>query len=238
MNQTIHLNKPKRDVRAAETREGLPIAGRNLKPQARYVYVTYPKAWEFVDGFGFLPVLKRSVAKPGANGVGRNGNVSRAVSSAIQMGATYIDPKDSRLGEFQDYVRYYDCDTGARWYVDFPQEATVLPGGEILWNADEAHAELLRFRAHLRDSGIVPPMVGEVFAWLVSRAQNRQETLLGRSAQNPHFKKQADEIAATISAMRAEWEKAQGAALAKAKKDGTARKPRRKAAPVEYMNNE
>ena len=233
MNSTVHLNKPKRDVRAAETREGLPIAGRQIKPQARYVYVTYPKSWEYVAGYGFLPILKRIVAKPGANGVGARGNVSRAVSSAIQMGATYIDPKDSRLGEYQDYVRYYDCDNGARWYVDFPQEATVLPGGEIMWNADEANAELIKFRAHLRDNQIVPGIASEVYRWLVNREQNRHRGILARSAQNPHLSAEADKLSDKLQAMADEWERMQAGALADAKKAGTARKPRRKVAEVD-----
>ena len=233
MNQTVHLNKPKRDVRSAETREGLPIAGRQIRPQTRYVYVTYPKSWEYVAGYGFLPVLKRIVAKPGANGVGRNGNVSRAVASAVEMGATYIDPKDSRLGDFQDYVRYYDCDTGARWYVDFSQEATVLPGGEIIWNSAEASAEVIKFRAHLRDNQIVPGLAAGVYLWLLNRERNRHRNVSSRSGLNPHLTAQADALEVRIKAMETEWERMQSGAITKAKKDGTARKPRRKIAEVD-----
>lgn len=230
-DRTLHLNKPKRDEMTVDTRLGLPVAGRNIRPQKRFAYIVYPKSWEYVDGAGFLPVLRRIVAMPGANGVNRRGSISRAVSTAIEKGATYIDPKDPRLGDFMDYVQYYDTDTGGKWFVDFCQKATILPGGEILWNADEAVEEMKVFRRHLVDQHIVPPMVNEVFLWLLNREQRTHDNLLARSAQNPHLAKRAEQVAKRIEAMRAEWEKVTAAKMTAAKA-GSGRRPKRKTANV------
>ena len=230
-NRTLHLNKPKRDEMTIDTRAGLPVAARNIRPQKRFAYIVYPKSWEYVNGSGFLPVLRRVVAMPGANGVSRNGSISRAVSTAIEKGATYIDPKDPRLGEYMDYVQYYDTDTGGKWFVDFCQKATILPGGEILWNADDAVEEMKVFRRHLVEHGIVPPMVNEVFLWLLNREQRTHDNLLARSAQNPHLRKRADSLEKRIESMRAEWEKV-NAEKVSAAKSGAGRRPKRKTANV------
>jgi hypothetical protein len=184
----------------------------------------YPKGWEFVDGYGFLPTLRRIVAKPGVNGVNRAGNLSRAIAGAIQKGGTYIDPKDERLGDFKDYVRFYECDTGARWYVDLGQEATILPGGEILWNSEDASEELRKFRAHIRDTGMIPPMAPEVYRWLSNRVQNAYESQLSRAGRNPHLAQKAEQTAAKLDAMRSEWERLSGARVQKAKKAGKGKK--------------
>ncbi len=228
MNRTKHLNKPKPDVATVDAADGLPVAGRNVRPQKRFAYLVYPKSWEYIDGFGFLPVLRRVVAMPGANGVSSRGSISRAVSSAIEKGGTYIDPKDQRLGEYMDYVQYYDCDTGGKWYVDFCQKATVLPGGEIMWNATEAGPEMMKFRAHLRDCGIVPALAFEVYSWLVGREQNKHDNLLARSAQNPHLGKRATAAAERIDKMRAAWESSRDAKIKTGKIAG--RRPKRKTA--------
>ena len=231
MNRTVHLNKPKRDIATVDTRDGLPTSGRNVRPQARFAYIVYPKSWEYVEGYGFLPVLRRIVAMPGANGVDRRGSISRAVATAIEKGATYIDPKDGRLGDYTDYVQYYDCDSGAKWYVDFCQKATVLPGGEILWNVDEAVEEMKTFRAHLRDAGIVPAMVYEIYLWLLNREQAAHDNLLSRSARNPHLAKRAEACARRLDLMRKTWDKMSAAKLDTVKA-GKGRRPKRKTAEV------
>ena len=188
MSQPIQLTQPKRDVQTVETRSGLPT--HKQRPQARFVYVVYPKSWEFDPVHGFLPVLCRLTAKPGCNGVDGRGNLSRPIASAQTKGGTYIDPKDTRLGPYMDYVQYYDTDTGGRWYVDFCAKATVLTSGEIIWNTKESTVEFDQFRAHLRDSGIVPPLLPEIYNWLVKREEEVAKTLLSKSGHNPHMMKE------------------------------------------------
>ena len=188
MSQPITLTQPKRDVQTVETRSGLPTHRR--KPAPRFVYVVYPKSWEFHDEHGFLPVLCRLVAQPGCNGVNMRGSLAKPIASAQMKGGTYIDPKDTRLGPYTDYVQYYDTDRGGRWYVDFCAKATVLTSGEIIWNTKESTVEFDKFRAHLRDSGIVPPMLPEIYNWLVKREEEVAKTLLSKAGNNPHMMKQ------------------------------------------------
>ena len=207
MSQPITLTQPKRDVQTVETRSGLPTHKR--KPAARFVYVVYPKSWEFSTKNGFLPVLCRLVAQPGCNGVNMRGSLAKPIASAQMKGGTYIDPKDTRLGKYTDYVQYYDTDRGGRWYVDFCAKATVLTSGEIIWNTTESAVEFDQFREHLRDSGIVPPMLPEIYNWLVRREEETAKTLLSKAGRNPHMMqeyeaqlKKRDDMATAFDAMQ------------------------------------
>ena len=124
MSQSIHLSQPKTDVQAVQSRNGLPTHRPGQRARARFVYVVFPKSWEYVAGFGFLPVMRSLTAKPGANGVPASGSLAKPIASAIQKGGTFIDPKDQRLGEYMDYVQFYDTQTGGKWYVDFCSKVT------------------------------------------------------------------------------------------------------------------
>ena len=224
MPQPITLSQPKTDQQTVESRSGLPT--HRHRPQARFVYVVYPKSWEYDDARGFLPVMRRLTAKPGANGVDHRGNLTKAVAAAVQKGGTYIDPKDTRLGPFVDYVGYYDCDNGQKWYVDFCSKATVLSSGEIVWNKEEASEAFAEFRAHLVDAQIVPALMPEVFNWLIDREQNRANQLHQRAGQSPAAAKEYESQTKKIDAMRAAWE-AMNASKAKAK---TTNAPQKKTA--------
>ena len=115
------------------------------------------------------------------------GSLAKPIASAQMKGGTYIDPKDTRLGPYTDYVMFYDTDRGGRWYVDFCAKATVLTSGEIIWNTKESTVEFDKFRKHLRDSGIVPPMLPEIYNWLVKREDEKSKTLLSKAGNNPHM---------------------------------------------------
>lgn len=224
MSQPIHLSQPKTDVQAVQSRNGLPTHRPGQRPQARFVYVVFPKSWEYVDGFGFLPVLRRLTAKPGANGVPGSGSLSKPVASAIQKGGTYIDPKDQRLGEYMDYVQYFDCQNGQKWYVDFCSKATVLTSGEIIWNTKESAIEFAKFRRHIVDAGIIPAMLPEIFDWLISRAEGRAQQLLTRADASPHLLKRYESEAGIVQSMRDEWAKMNGAKATDKKKTKTPRR--------------
>ena len=221
MPQPITLSQPKTDVQTVETRSGLPT--HRHRPQSRFVYVVYPKSWEYDTEHGFIPVMRRLTAKPGANGVDGRGNLTKAVAAATQKGGTYIDPKDTRLGPYVDYVQYFDCDNGGKWYVDFCSKATVLSSGEIIWNTKEAAPEFARFRRHLVDAGIVPPMIPEVFQWLLTREQNRAQQLHTRAGDSPAVRADYEKQAAKVDAMINEWDRMNGA-KAKAKPTKAPRK--------------
>jgi len=224
MPQPITLSQPKTDLQTVETRSGLPT--HRHRPQSRFVYVVYPKSWEYDEDNGFLPVMRRLTAKPGANGVDSRGNLTKAVAAATQKGGTYIDPKDTRLGPYADYVGYYETDTGGKWYVDFCSKATVLGSGEIIWNTKEAAPEFAAFRKHLAASGIVPALIPEVYQWLLQREENNAQQLHIRAGDSPAVMAQYEKQAAKVQSMIDEWERINGAKA----KTKSAKTPRRKTA--------
>ena len=224
MSQSIHLSQPKTDVQAVQSRNGLPTHRPGQRARARFVYVVFPKSWEYVAGFGFLPVMRSLTAKPGANGVPASGSLAKPIASAIQKGGTFIDPKDQRLGEYMDYVQFYDTQTGGKWYVDFCSKVTVLSSGELIWNTKESVLEFAAFRRHIVDAGIVPPMLPEIYDWLIARAESRATQLLTRADSSPHLLKKHDDASAIVQSMRDEWSKMNGRQLADPKKTKTPRR--------------
>lgn len=201
--KSIRLTTPRVETQVIQHQVGLP-ASYECSP--RFIYAHFPSNWEYDDEYGFLPRLSLVVAKPGVNGVGTDGKLHRALSMITERGATVIDPKDSRLGEFTDYVRYYETDTGQKHYCDFCDEATVLPNGSVLWNASEAEGEFKRFRAAIRESGILEPLHSEVFEGLKQREFRRADSLHGRAERNPHLLKRAKHAELRLEAMDETWQ--------------------------------
>jgi len=204
MASTIHLESPKKETNVVSITSGLPVTDRQ-RPAKKFVYVTYPQSWGYDLEFGFLPVLKRIIAHPGVNGVGRDGNLHKVLSSVANRGGTYIDPKDHRLGEYKDYVQYYPTSTGGKWYVDFCQKATVLPTGQIVWNNSEIQKPMKQFRAHIRDSGIVEPMIHEFYVHMIEAERAKLNRLYGRLDRNPTIKSKVEECEARIKGMEKHW---------------------------------
>lgn len=201
---TVRLTQPKREKAHVREVHGLPIR-RGTKPGKRFVYVHYPKSWEFVGGdHGFLPIPKRVVAVPGCNGIGKNGDLTPVIIGVTQKGGTYIDPTDNRLGEYEGYVQYYDCDNGQKWYCDFCAEATVLPDGEIIW--DSKPGEWEKFRATLRDSGIIQPLIPEIYRMLLEKHSKRTERIGSKLNRNPHLQNKYDAELKKLEDMKACWE--------------------------------
>ena len=237
MPQPIVLSQPARDVSTVETPDGLPVP-RGKVPPPKFVYVTYPRSWSWAGPeHGFLPELCRVVAKPGCNGVGEDLDMSRVLAGVSSKGGTYIRPGDERLGEFADYVRYYTTRDGRRWYVDFCEVATVLPNDEVLWDTgEEVQAQWLAFRAAVRDSGIISPMLVQIYEALHARQKREVNGLAARIHSNPQLTHKYEEAVQTLADMEAAWgaNNAKLAKKAKAKKPkGTAKKKttKRKAKP-------
>jgi len=200
---TMRLTQPKREKAHVREVHGLPIR-RGVKPGKRFVYVHYPKSWEFVDlSHGFLPIPKKVVAVPGCNGVGKSGDLTPVIVGVSQKGGTYIDPTDNRLGEYEGYVQYYDCENGAKWYCDFCAEATVLPDGEIIWNSKDG--EWNNFRAQIRDSGIIQPLISEIYQKLLSKQVTRTERIGAKLNRNPHLQDKYDNEVKKLEDMKACW---------------------------------
>lgn len=201
---TIHLESPTKETNVVKETSGLPVTDRQ-RPAMKFVYVTYPQSWRYDLEFGFLPVLKRIIAMPGVNGVGRDGSLTKVLSSVANNGGTYIDPKDYRLGKYQDYVQYYPTSNGGKWYVDFCQKATVLPTGQIVWNDSEIKTPMMEFRAHIRDAGIVEPLIHEFYVQMLEGEKSKLNRLYGRLDRNPSIKVKVEESQARIKGMEKHW---------------------------------
>ena len=199
---TVRLQQPKREKANVETVEGLPTRGRGAA--LKFVYCHYPQSWDFVDGVGFLPGLAKITAMPGVNGVSASGDLSRVLSGVASKGGTYISPSDPRLGEYVGYVQYYETRNGGRWYVDFCQTATVLPTDEILWGTTSPGA-FDEFRAGVRDSGIIPVMMVEVFEMLIARENERAEVIAATMQGNPIKTALFEKVRGRITAMQKTW---------------------------------
>jgi len=198
--KSIRLSTPQIEQEVVTSRRGLPSNGRFVC-QPRFVYAHYPTNWEYDDEFGFVPRLSKIIAKPGVNGVGTDGKLNRVLGWLSEQGGTFIDPKDTRLGEYQDYVRFYETDAGLKHYCDFADEATVLPNGTVLWNKKESAHAFRKFRAAIRDSGIIEPMHEEVFVQVRMLEDRRANSLHGRAERNPHLLKRARAAEARLEAM-------------------------------------
>ena len=101
--------------------------------------------------------------------------------------------------------------------------ATVLPNDEVLWDTgEEVQAQWLAFRAAVRDSGIISPMLVQVYEALCARQRRKVDSLAARIHSNPQFTHQYEEAVQTLADMEAAWS-ANSAELAKKVK---AKKPK------------
>jgi hypothetical protein len=215
MSNAIRLTSPTAVPTAVDKPTGLPVR-RGVRPALPFVYAVYPRGWEYVPGFGFLPQLRKIIAKPGCNGVGSDGRLSKPLASAAEKGGTVILPEDSRLGEYQHYVRAYDTEFGGKWFVDFCQTATVLPTGEILWGITEPDA-WNKFRAHIRDSGIVPPLLAEIYEAIIVFEKMNLDMLADRVHGNPRIQAKYNETEKKIEDMQKAWADARADLISKTK---------------------
>mgnify|MGYP003675433403 FL=1 len=202
MNKAIRLTQPTKEPAYVSRNEGIPLR-KNEKPAERFVYAHYPTRWEYNDEHGFLPTLSKIPARPGVNGVSPRGDLTAVLVVIQQQGGKFIDPTDSRLGPFMDYVQYYTCENGAKWWVDSCMEATVLPGRKVMWKAKPGAWDA--FRVRLRDAGLIDPMVPEVYEMMLEKQRNKIERKAVRAGMNPVYKAQHAAEAATLEAMDKTW---------------------------------
>tara|TARA_R100000655_G_scaffold67064_2_gene105462 strand:- start:494 stop:1180 length:687 start_codon:yes stop_codon:yes gene_type:complete len=218
MRENIELNQPQREVEVVQKREGLPVSAKN-RPGLKFVYIHYPQAWIFDLKRGFIPRLSKIYAKPGVNGVDRNGDMTVTLAHVERKGGTVVQPKDVRLGEYKDYVHFYKTRTGGKWYVDFCQKAVVLPNDQIVWNDSELEEPMRDFAKHVLDCGIVKPILKEVYMQMAEAERAKLDNLYGRLDRNPHLKVKVDECEERIIAMDECWEKSEAPNFASAKKN-------------------
>jgi len=216
MSQTIRLTQPKKQSARVVSNTGIPLRP-GQQPNVSFVYVVYPRGWEFIEGFGFLPRLKRVLAKPGVNGVDSRGRLSKALAGVVEKGGVVVQPSDERLGEYKGYVQYYETTDGRKWYCDFCTTVTVLPNGEVFWGLTTPNARN-EFRAFLRENNIVPMLVPEVFEVLVSKEEKRLEEIGKKVLGNPAIQAKYDEKVRQIDSMRSWWDNRNKSVAKKTKK--------------------
>lgn len=214
MQKTVRLTQPTKEPAYVRNNEGLPIRP-GQKPADRFVYVHYPKRWDFHMDHGFLPVPSKIPARPGCNGISRNRDLSPALVVHQQQGATFIDPTDRRLGDFQDYVQFYTCENGQKWWVDSCMTATVLPGRQIVWSSKPGAWD--GFRMQIRDSDMVEPLLPEVLDLMLAKQRKTIERLAGRAGTNPILQERLKNEEAKLDAMLATWDEMTGKKLAAVK---------------------
>ena len=170
-----------------------------------FVYVHYPMGWVFDDAAGFLPELSEIQAKPGVNGVGKDGRLSRPIGGAIQKGGTIIDPADRRLGDWKNYLVTYPVVGGRKHHCFRSAAFTILPGGRV--HAGDGSEDYNAFRAFVRDEGVVAPMENPVFMALMDRESRGYNRVIRDAVKLPHLAPLADAKKARMAAMRAAWAK-------------------------------
>lgn len=232
----ITVQSAKRRERALKREDVLPAT--SARPAPPYFFSHYPNGWDFHLKHGFLPRLCKNTAIPGVNGAfydprTREVVLSRTMQGVAAKGGTVINPLDKRLiregetedsAEFYDYVRYYDRADGKKHYIEPGQIPTITTRGQVIWNTDEAHDVAMRFRAHLRDAGIVEPMHHVEFVAMRKAAESRVDKLRSRLAVSPGLAHKLKEAEEYLEAMTAEWDRLLKAEAEAAK---PVRKPRR-----------
>lgn len=206
----IQLRQPER-IRDAEVEKAAAIpvpAGKNAPAKFRYAH--YPDAWVHDDEVGWVPSLSKIVGMPGCNGVRqdkRTGAISiaPAVSAHQEAGATYIDPKDKRLGEYVDYCARYPATNGQWYYVDFCETATILPTGQVLWDEVGFKREWRKFLVHLRGCGILDPMQHAIYLLKKAVQEDRVSSLTARCEANARLSPRLTRAVEKLAAMERDW---------------------------------
>ena len=226
--QTVRPNAPHRLAPYQEEEGVLPTKGRDIR--GRFHLGHHPNRWRWLPEWGFLPSLSQLAAVPGVNGV-RRARGQHALTGDIDVtamiagfqgnGGWYIDPNDSRLGEYRGYDRhFYRTDAGRPTFV-FPwQVPTILPGGRIKWNEAESIDAYNAFCGYLRDNGLVHELEYDVVLEMLERLRERRDQIQGRvgaAADSAFYKAKFAAIDAKIAGIEQAWAEHEGAAQAPAK---------------------
>ena len=186
---------------------GLPPAFANYP----FVCVHYPHGWAYSEEWGFVPELSEIVSKPGVNGVEIHGqgpnaviNNTKAIAGSLKKGGRIIDPKDSRLGDFREYVVFYPTTNGGKHFCFAGSEFEILPGGHV--KQTDTSANYMAFKLHVRDAGLVEPMARSVYLKLRDMEHTALNRLVRRSADSPFYQEKVKAKEARMLAMDKAWE--------------------------------
>lgn len=178
-----------------------------------FTFVHYPAGWGYFGAeLGYLPELCRITHHPGVNGVEQpvqGGQrlpirTNRAYSGAGAKGGTLIRLDDSRItrSEWAGFLIRLPC-VGNGFYHCFKSTEFVSYGPGMVEEQDTS-AEFFKFRAFLRDQGIVGGMPLPVYNRLLATEQAVLGRLLGQDS-TPLIEKRVAAQEAKIEAMKAQW---------------------------------
>lgn len=179
---------------------GLPAEFGNYPWQ----FVHYAMGWMYDDELGFIPSLSRIEARPGCNGVDLSLSTARANAGAAKKGGRIIDPTDRRLGQWMDYVVWYDVAGGRKHFCFTGTEFALLPGGQA--RAIDNSVNVRKFCAHLRDVGVVDAMSGVIYNVLLDMETTKLTRLRRRAVKSDGMADLVKAQDARVSAMRKAWE--------------------------------
>jgi len=209
----MKLTQPTAHVEQHDTQAGrIPlIAGDQVG--LPFLAIHYQTAWDYDDEHGFLPRVQQTIGREGCNGVTWNKRTqaldySRARAKVAKKGGVCIETTDTRLGEFMHYLVSYPTANGSpdggKWFCWKWETVRVLANGTKVW--EEAPGSSARFRAHLRDHGIVGPMLAEVYAKLREHETKRLERFADRMGTNAHLAAKYEAQLKRLAAMAEAWD--------------------------------
>jgi len=174
------------------------------EPRGLFVLVHFPNSWDMVEG-EWVPQLTEVPVVPGVNFVGGtvdNEDLSQFREWLDRKGATYINPLDTRLGEFQGFLKRRD-NLFAFWKNNNEYSHHYLGCGitdEVYKVVDGKNTVTYRtdgqryneFRKLLVTSGIVKPITDECIKGINELKQSVKEIQMSDNTQLDIFQEMED----------------------------------------------
>ena len=129
------------------------LPARKARQLHQWLWKHHPKRWAFdAETREWLPRLGKLKFDAGQMNVLENGNIGLAMATAQSHGWTIIQPDDSRLGPYADYMQELPVENGRRAYAP-TWKRYALEGGMVFEDTDKE--QMRAFLRHLVVSGIV-----------------------------------------------------------------------------------
>ncbi len=208
--RTLDDSKPVTNNSVAGLDDLLPASLAN----ARFDYVHYPMGWSYNEKLGFLPELGQIAHMAAVNGVrdagkDRDGrpnppDATAARAGSQRKGGTLILPNDNRLGDFQGFLRYSECDGGGLYFFFIGTSVEVWGKAENQHRLVES-PKWTEFLQYLRDKRIVDPISKPAYDRLRATATAELDAYRGHTGEWSEVQRKA--IQKRLDGMAKEWEK-------------------------------
>ena len=195
-------------VQPNTTPEGHNTLPKSVRPNAQWRYKAHPARWDWIEEYGWHPVLGRWHLDNGLDGVTINkkgySGLGVARQRHLERGWIIIELGDSRLGEFAQYLQSFPTVKGYPHYISIFHTPEV-EGKFVEWLFDKERYG--RFLEQVVSSGVVPPM-REMIRRGKMRTQDRIVEKLERdmfeSPNNPMIRVRYEREARKLAGMRGE----------------------------------